>query len=1062
MQKPASQIPQGVGSPPLPGLDPKKGKIMCIKVRLLDNCVAVFHLGHKATGQALFDEVCRHLNLLESDYFGLVFVDGYGNKVFLDKEKSILKQIMSTQSDARFYFVVKFYTPNPGELEEEYTRYLLSLQIRRDVSIHFWVPKSWFSELASGEFVCNENTAALLASFIVQSECGDFSFEDYPDHTYLNATNFIPNQSVAFQIKVMEHHQKLMCKLHQAKDIEGTDVALSVAHMGVKVFHQLNCVSTFSWAKIRKISFKRKRLMIKLHPEAYQYYKDTIEFGFSRRDECKNFWKRCVEHHAFFRCLEVAPSGKESKFFSRGSSFHYCGRTQKQLTDYVREHHKQKKPFERPLRSSTVGRESNQRQIHFNLEEGSTSKPLSYCDGYASVTRSTVPTQRRNGNCQPLTQQQVFYQPEQIRPLRPKSVQHQSINDRSENGQNRPCSSDFESNGKYNGRTSQPPNNMTSAFNGEDPMSLSLPNVLAAEEIKILCHEPSASNSNKMPSKSASGDNFLEQLETIRAEMYDNMSEGSYRLSGHESHRVDSQSDVTTSSVAVESRLFTDTRFTTKRIGNVIVKKVTPSNKTMVRQSNRESSDDDSSSYSDYCRGSSASAPASAINSARVISASKVRAGFAKFRDAIPIPIDYAPETEEQHDFNQQPKVIQIQTEIAKRESPTTNSVNANITLHTITSSATVATPPISTASSTSLATTIIRPKVIPSAVTDVPIRKPIFIKPSDSESSSAGPSKPLITATKPTICSTFDSTPQSSTAVEQSPNSSFRTFVPPTAIKPAAKPISSRSPPADSIKTATYGASGPLPGKIITRENLVLTDRGISAKPAVPPKPKGLLTKDIQPSSSTAPTTSNPVVNEAKQKEEQEKLLAPLESILNDASDLSNFLSQGAQPRVKREPEKRELPAMISVECADQPDVRKLHFLNGEIPYTLTMRNVHQAGQSQTEAQRATVRNRKSLDLVHRNRLPSQDSFSSQDHSISPTTPDSGNIVEYLLRRRSLSGERSLPRKLRTERRLTQPVQLSSRTEVEIPTTKPEADKTEKPADSASKTTSLLLETDF
>lgn len=47
------------------------------------------------------------------------------------------------------------------------------------------------------------------------------------------------------------------------------DVSLAVAHMGIRVFHQLNCVSTFSWAKIRKLSFKRKRLMIKLHPESY-------------------------------------------------------------------------------------------------------------------------------------------------------------------------------------------------------------------------------------------------------------------------------------------------------------------------------------------------------------------------------------------------------------------------------------------------------------------------------------------------------------------------------------------------------------------------------------------------------------------------------------------------------------------------------------------------------------------------------------------------------------------------------------------------------------------------
>jgi hypothetical protein len=36
---------------------------------------------HKALGQALFDEVCRHLNLLESDYFGLEFLDCYNNHV---------------------------------------------------------------------------------------------------------------------------------------------------------------------------------------------------------------------------------------------------------------------------------------------------------------------------------------------------------------------------------------------------------------------------------------------------------------------------------------------------------------------------------------------------------------------------------------------------------------------------------------------------------------------------------------------------------------------------------------------------------------------------------------------------------------------------------------------------------------------------------------------------------------------------------------------------------------------------------------------------------------------
>lgn len=53
------------------------------------------------------------------------------------------------------------------------------------------------------------------------------------------------------------------------QDIEGTPVNLAILHLGIRVFHQLACASTFSWAKVRKMSFKRKKFLIKLHPEAY-------------------------------------------------------------------------------------------------------------------------------------------------------------------------------------------------------------------------------------------------------------------------------------------------------------------------------------------------------------------------------------------------------------------------------------------------------------------------------------------------------------------------------------------------------------------------------------------------------------------------------------------------------------------------------------------------------------------------------------------------------------------------------------------------------------------------
>lgn len=58
-------------------------------------------------------------------------------------------------------------------------------------------------------------------------------------------------------------------KMHPAMDHDDMPLNLSVAHMGIAVFQNLTRINTFSWAKIRKISFKRKRFLVKLHPEGY-------------------------------------------------------------------------------------------------------------------------------------------------------------------------------------------------------------------------------------------------------------------------------------------------------------------------------------------------------------------------------------------------------------------------------------------------------------------------------------------------------------------------------------------------------------------------------------------------------------------------------------------------------------------------------------------------------------------------------------------------------------------------------------------------------------------------
>uniref|UniRef100_A0A4W3II60 FERM, ARHGEF and pleckstrin domain-containing protein 2 n=1 Tax=Callorhinchus milii TaxID=7868 RepID=A0A4W3II60_CALMI len=223
---------------------------------------------------------------------------------------------------------VKFFPPDPGQLQEEYTRYLFALQIKRD--------------LAESRLMCNENTAALLTSHLLQSEIGDY--DEALDRAHLKENTLLPNQE-KLQEKIMEFHRKHMghtpaesdfqvleiarklemygIRFHPASDREGTKINLSVAHMGVLVFQGNVKINTFNWSKIRKLSFKRKRFLIKLHPEVHGPYQDTLEFLLGDRDLCKIFWKNCVEYHTFFRLMDQPKAKAKPVFLSRGSSFRY-------------------------------------------------------------------------------------------------------------------------------------------------------------------------------------------------------------------------------------------------------------------------------------------------------------------------------------------------------------------------------------------------------------------------------------------------------------------------------------------------------------------------------------------------------------------------------------------------------------------------------------------------------------------------------------------------------------------------------------------------------------------
>ncbi|XP_053570630.1 FERM domain-containing protein 7 [Bombina bombina] len=311
----------------------------------------IFVLEQKAPGKDLFNMSCSHLNLTEKEYFGLEFRSHSGYNVWLEILKPITKQVKNPK-ETIFKFMVKFFPVDPGQLKGEQTRYLFALQMKKD--------------LASGRLSCNDNSAALMASYILQAELGDFDEETARKH--LEQNQYVPNQEY-LDNKILKYYQRHIGKSpadsdmqllditrkldmygirpHPANDGENLQINLAVAHMGVMVIRGNVKINIFNWANIRKLSFKRKHFLIKLHPHIDTLCKDTLVFTMESRDACKAFWKTCVEYHTFFR-LSEEPKYKPKPFLcSKGSNFRYSGRTQKQLVDSWMKGKAKNHPFER-------------------------------------------------------------------------------------------------------------------------------------------------------------------------------------------------------------------------------------------------------------------------------------------------------------------------------------------------------------------------------------------------------------------------------------------------------------------------------------------------------------------------------------------------------------------------------------------------------------------------------------------------------------------------------------------------------------------------------------------
>ena len=276
-----------------------------VRIRLLDDSIESLPIRPSALGTELLQRVYDHLQLIEQDYFSLRCVQSDGDEVWIDPGKTLKSQVQSLATDI-FSFEVKFWPTQPGSvLIDEHTRYLFTLQIKRD--------------LKNDVCHCPDETLISLASYFAQALFEDYEHELCDDRRYL--FELLPDIVTSYNSAQIRDRHKLNKGMSSGEcDIQILSIAakldsyglrrhptkgshhfLTVNPIGVQVLDTNDKrIKTFDWCDLRKISFHGDCLNVKLKKNNIKHQKPTVRFKMASRDHAKAFWKLCVETHAFF------------------------------------------------------------------------------------------------------------------------------------------------------------------------------------------------------------------------------------------------------------------------------------------------------------------------------------------------------------------------------------------------------------------------------------------------------------------------------------------------------------------------------------------------------------------------------------------------------------------------------------------------------------------------------------------------------------------------------------------------------------------------------------------
>ncbi|XP_034171766.1 band 4.1-like protein 4 isoform X1 [Osmia lignaria lignaria] len=303
-----------------PGLRPtgsRRPRLLHCKVILLDEHELLQDVLSSNLGQELLDRVFRHLNLLETAYFGLRYLDHGNQTQWLDPSKKIGKQLKVQKGDPSsdvhtLYFGVKFYAADPCKLIEEITRYQFFLQVKQDI--------------LQGRLPVSFDLAAELGAYVVQSELGDY---DPRRHSvgYVTEFRFLANQTTELENRIVELHKTLVGQLPSAAELnyldkvkwlemygvdlhpvlgeDSVEYFLGLTPSGIILLRNKTKVGNYYWPRINKIYYKGRYFMLRVSEKNSE--ERTHGFETPSKGACRHLWKCCLEHQAFFRLMATGP-----------------------------------------------------------------------------------------------------------------------------------------------------------------------------------------------------------------------------------------------------------------------------------------------------------------------------------------------------------------------------------------------------------------------------------------------------------------------------------------------------------------------------------------------------------------------------------------------------------------------------------------------------------------------------------------------------------------------------------------------------------------------------------